>query len=650
MDAKKWRRELADAKRREKDWSDKAKKLIALYRGDQRKRNSFNIFYSNTDILAPSLLNSTPTPDVRRRFRDEDPLGKAVSTVMERALSVVLDQDESERSWKDDVLDACVIGRGLSRVRYVPQLVTEDATEPDEGEEAEPPVQRLQDEKVCIEHVHWEDYRQGYGRTWDEVQWVAFRHKLRKPEVAEKFGDDVAEQLTYSAQSDEEEKREDQADDTKYAELWEVWSKTDEKVCFVSEAKELVLYPLDTPDGEPPIAFERFFPIPEPLRLFSDANSQVPTPLYQLYEEQAEELNRLSVRINRIVGQMKVRGIYPGMLGEIASMLEGDDGTLQPIENAQAWAAAGGGLDRAISWMPVEQLAVVLIRLYEAREACKQTIYEISGLSDILRGATKASETLGAQQIKANFAMIRLSRMKDEVARYVRDSLRLVAEVIGEKMSPQTLAVMTGLRFPTAEEKAMLAAQGQQVPVPSWDEIMSVLANDKLRGYRVDVETDSTVAASIESDMTGIRDVLTGIVQLVQGLGPAVQAGAMPVEAVKELILAVTRRSKMGLAVEDALEKVQAPQPQQEPGAEQAQQAQQMEQMRAQAEQQAEAARMQLEQARAQADMAIAQAKAQAEIDIMRARAEAEMQLAREKMAMEMELERLKIEANRAAL
>ena len=94
MDAKKWRKELSDAKKREQDWCDKSKKLWDLYRGNEKTRNSFNILYSNTDILAPSLLNSAPVPDVRRRFRDDDPLGKAVSTVMERALSVVCDQDD----------------------------------------------------------------------------------------------------------------------------------------------------------------------------------------------------------------------------------------------------------------------------------------------------------------------------------------------------------------------------------------------------------------------------------------------------------------------------------------------------------------------------------------------------------------------------
>ena len=46
--------------------------------------------------------------------------------------------------------------------------------------------------------------------------------------------------------------------------------------------------------------------------------------------------------------------------------------------------------------------------LYQQREQIKAVIYELTGLSDIARGASKASETLGAQQLKSQWGSIRL--------------------------------------------------------------------------------------------------------------------------------------------------------------------------------------------------------------------------------------------------
>ncbi|MCQ4187755.1 hypothetical protein FK515_29740, partial [Klebsiella pneumoniae] len=74
-----------------------------------------------------------------------------------------------------------------------------------------------------------------------------------------------------------------------------------------------------------------------------------------------------------------------------------------------------------------------------ARDQCKQTIYEITGISDIVRGASDAGETATAQQIKSRFASIRLQKMQAEVARFAADLIRIKAEIMCELYQPQTL-------------------------------------------------------------------------------------------------------------------------------------------------------------------------------------------------------------------
>lgn len=623
---KRWLLELKLADKRESDWRKKAGKVWDKYRQKDAKKHSFNILWANTETLRPAVYNSLPKPDVRRRYKDADPLGKACSEVLSRSLEYGLDTTDFDGTIKATVLDMLLPGRGVARVRYVPSLqqvgVTPETHE--EGMEQHAPAgealegdsEELTWEQAPIEHVQWDDFRISAGKEWSEVCWIAFRHRLTRDELIEQFPD-CGEHVNLDNTDDEDlnNERDDKIRDSfKTAEVWEIWDKDENRVLFISNGyKEKPLKSVDDP-----LNLQGFFPVPRPCYAIEDSSSLVPVPLYELYKEQAEELDRISARINKLVEGLKLRGIYDATLTELSEVMRGQDNDLIPASNVTALLERGG-LEKAIWWLPIEQAARVLKELYVQREQCKGVIYEVTGISDILRGSTNASETATAQQIKSQWGSNRLKRMQAEVQRFIRDLIRLQGEIIGEKFQQETLATMTGLKFPTGQEKqaammqyqqqAMMAQQqGQQPPPqpqmpPSWDEILQVIRDDKQRTFKIDIETDSTIAASQESDMKGLTELLTGVTQLVQGLGPAVQMGALPLEALKEIILTVTRRAKMGNAVEDALDKMQQP-----PQKEQDNSAQ-VAQAKAQADQQIQQARMQadqaIEQARMQADMRV---------------------------------------------
>lgn len=619
-EVRRWLLEIRLASKREKDWREKAKAIFDKYRGKDRKKNSFNILWANTEVLRPALYNSTPKPDVRRRFRQDDMLGKAVAEVAERSVSYCIDAYDLDNCLKNDVLDALLPGRGLSRVRYIPQFKEAAAAPAEEPEtndaqpvadepsrikagffpakqavasaqpEAGSTSEELEYQQALCEHVQWDDYLQGPGKTWDEIPWIAFRCRLTRDDLVEKFGELIGKEIKLNEVS-EPELRENKESDLKEvfqrAELWEIWDKDSERVFFVNESyRKGLIYP-EGEDGTPPLDLKNFFPCPRPLMLVEDSGTLIPIPLYELYREQAEELDRISGRINKIVNACRVRFVHDPTLTELKALMDADDNTGIPAEQARAWMT-NGGIEKAIWWMPIDQIATVLKELYVARDAAKQVIYEITGISDIIRGATDPRETLGAQKLKANSSSLRLQRMQREVQRYVRDLIRLLAEVIGEHFDQQTLAQMTGLQFPTALQKQQaqlllqaaqqVQQQGQQIPqeaaqkieflqeqmkMPSWEDVLGVLQSDMQREYRVDVETDSTVAENLQQDMEGLREVVGGLVEFWQGAGPAVQAGALSIDAVKSISLVIARRARMGLEVEDALEEgFQQPRPQ----------------------------------------------------------------------------------------
>lgn len=586
-----WWRELRLCEKREKPWRDKADKIVKRYRGEEKKKNRFNVLWSNTETLRPAVYNSRPNPDVRRRFRDSDPVGKAVSELLERSLAVMVDYECTDQSFKNDVLDGLLVGRGVTRLRYIPQLsepqkpsqsATEDPStatpnDPDvldSGEEQE----EVEYEQVVPEHVSWKDIRFGYARVWEEMPHIFFRHKLTKPDAQKKFNKDDLKSVQFAVPVKEDNQNEDTNETERVAEFWECWDRIGQRVFFLQEKVEKLLFPTDNPDGTPPLKLSGFFPIPEPLRMVENTDSFEPIIPFTLYEQQADELDDITGRINKIVKALRLRGMYDSKLTELSDMMSADDNDLIPVQSAQAYID-GGGLDKAITWFPIEQGAQVLESLYEARDRQKAIIDELTGISDIVRGATDPDETRGAQELKQNNYSVRLSRMQKEVQRYCRDVLRIAAEIMAEKFAPQTFTEMTELQFPTAQQKqqaqaqaqaqAQLAQQQGQPPpppdptlqLPSWEEILQVLHSDGLRRFKVDVETDSTIAATLNSDMAGMAEVLKGIGELLQLVGPLVSNGSLPVDAAKELIMSTVRRARMGQVVEDAFDKMKPPAP-----------------------------------------------------------------------------------------
>ena len=619
--ARLWLDSIALARKNEEAWRKAAGEARERYRGDSQNNQGkrFNILFANTQITLPAIYNSTPIPDVRRRFGDADPAGKVAAQVLERSLSYSFDAYDFGGNMRAAVFDSVLAGRGVLRVRYEPSFEETEEEQREEAEEyaeeaAQPAAPRLVFQKVCVEHVNWQDFIIGPGRKWEEVPWIGFEHRLTRDELEDRFGDLGAtmplDVITDDARARNSDPR-DVPDVFKRGTVYEIWDKEEREVLFVAPSlPSKILKRVDDPLG-----LQDFWPMPRPIYDVADSGSLVPIVPYALYKDQAEELDRVTRRIDLLVEQCRYRGLRAADISEFESLARAKDGEFIAVENAMQFAERG--LDKAIWHAPLETLVSVIVQLIQHREMLKATIYEITGLSDIVRGASVASETATAQQIKAQFGSIRIQDRQAEVQRLARDAVRLMAELIGEKFEPETLSLMTGVDLPQAQQKmmaqqaAMMAQQsGQPVPpeieqvltVPSWDDVLQVLRSDAMRGYRVDIETDSTVQADVARLKTNAAEFVQGFGGFIQAVGPAVQAGAMPMDVVADLLTAFARNFKLGRQAEDALERMGKLAAQPAPGADQAAQQQAAE---AQAEQQRVAMEVQAKQAEAQAKMQI---------------------------------------------
>lgn len=661
-----WLEELRDAYKREKDWRKDAKRLVEMFECERRRETLYNILYANTETMSPALYNTTPRPDVRRRFKDEDDVARAGGLVLQRVLEFLLDNNLQDSPHFDTIieqalLEALVVGRGVVRFRYEFS-----------GE------QRIESEGISAEIVAWQRFRHAYAKQWKDVSWVAFQHFMTREQLRENFGD-IANRLPLNVSSAEADHNEDEEswqggendEGQKYlGQVWEIWDKNSRKVYFISpDLPEQMLRVADDP-----LHLSGFFPIATPLMFFPKISSLEPVPLYAAYEGQAKELNRITLRIARIIEALKVRGFYDSTVGGLDRVLEADDNELIAAENVVAMQQ-GQTLDRSIWLMPLNELVLVLQQLYTQRDQIKQIIYEITGISDIIRGSSSAYETATAQNYKNQWGSLRLRRLQKQVSMFVRECLRVMGE-IATRMQPETLIKMTGLQFPRQAEQQqaqmmlqqlqgqmqqlqMMAQQdpraGQQLQAldgqmkqyqavlnkPNWETILQFLQNSVVRNYRIDIEANSTIEPEAAEDGQKLGEFLNAFAQFMNGIAPLVQQGYLPIEAGREMLLAITRKYRFGEDVEDSLKQITMPQQQGDDKGKAAEQEAQAKIQQIQQKGQVEAQKGQMDLALKQ--LQLQQKQKEAEMD-MALKAQ-ELQVKQQEIAMKEQLGRVKAEA-----
>lgn len=581
----------------DKDWLEAAREITEIYEAGKQDENPFNILYSNTETLLPALYNSTPRPEVSARYSSmasDRRLDAAVAQTSERLLEYTADTNSGEyetfdEATRDAVLQALVPGQGDVRVRF----------KEDKGYQ-----------EICVESVAFDRFIWGYSRKWQNVPWVAYGHDLNKADFERMFPDFAKTQkykdvdwkvLEEKAQNSPSIWDPDLNSKGKKKEptllVWEVWEYAEKGINYVCEEFEEEFIRQD----KYPFNLKSRFPSPKPLQFIKRVNSLTPRPLYEEYRTQAEELNDLTRRLKRVVKAIRVRGVYHPALDVLKEIFDQDsDNALIPAEQAQVIADAGG-LDKFIWLVPVDMLVQTALSLYDAREKCKQTIYEIMGIGDVLRGTSVASETARAQEIKNQWGSLRIKRLQKDVMVFCRDIFRITLEFAANKYSPLTFKQITSLPYlfdaqkvqvqqqvQMAQQQAQqmqqqwqMAAQqaqamGQPPPqqpppppeipnafllqFPSWENIIGVLRSSFERQYRIDIETNSTVDLEATEDKAAIGEFMNAFGQMSAGLEPMVASGRLPFEASKVIMGETFRRFRFGRRVQDALEMMQPPQ------------------------------------------------------------------------------------------
>jgi len=535
----KWMERIRTAQRRDEDWLKDARAAERTYsmneKGDAGKVPDFNILYSNVETIVPSIYNSTPVPDIRpkwsREMPDEmqgmeaqDPV-KVVSDILERAVAIQIDDNSLDTEIEGSAQDAFLAGRGIVRVRMDSDV--EEFTQVEvmqdpvtfEYTEEEVTYQQVSNERVLYETVPWRDYLEGPASRFEDLPWVAFKHTITQEMLA-----DYDEELMSSQAIDN-----DPSDNTGDMTVWEIWCKDSRTVKFVRENDGVVMKMEDDPLG-----LKGFFPIHRPVQPVCLTGRRTPINPYKVYRKQAEELDKITRRINAIVDGLRVRGGIAGDAENIQAVADAGDNELVPIRNVEGLAQTGG-LDKAIIWWPVDMAIQVLRELMVSREQTKQLIYEITGISDIVRGSSNSGETATAQQIKTQWGSLRINKMQRLIERQVRDLFVITSELIAKNFSPERLTEITGIQ--------------------ATEEVMAVMEGG-VEQYIIDVESDSTVRADLTRMKGEMGEFLNGTASFFSTMAPVVAQAPQMAGAVVDLYSAFARQFNLGKQAEDALEQM----------------------------------------------------------------------------------------------
>jgi hypothetical protein len=615
-------------------WEKRGLKVVKRYRDErdaiEMPRMKFNILWSNIQVLFPALYGRQAKPEVSRRYMDQDPVGRLASTMLERVMEYETMQfGDFDAAMSGAVQDRLLPGRGTAWIRYEPVIVNdrpevEGEIEQDEAQvynTIEDPTERIDAAHSPIDYVYWSDFLHSPARTWDEVWWVARAVYMTKEEGVERFGDVFNNVSLTSSNTDMDGKNPLTAKMTydKKAMVYEIWNKRTAKVCWIAKG-----YPQALDERDDPLELEEFFPCPKPLMATTTTGTMIPVPDYCEYEDQAQELDNLTQRIYLLTKACKAVGVFNAEFKELARMFsEGVDNKLFPVTG---WAAMSekGGLKGAIDMMDTSQIIVTLRELYAAREQVKQSIYEIMGISDILRGSSKAQETLGAQQLKANFGSLRLKSSQGDVARFATDIFKLKAQVICKFYPPELIVQMSGvMNTPDGQDPQMLQAA------------LEMLSNSTIRDFHIAVEADSLAQIDEQAEKQGAQEAIQAIGLFLREAIPMITQAPETLPMASEMLLFLVRRFRAGRGLESAVERAMKALQDKADAATQQQPSPPPEMLQMQAEQQAEQMRMQAqaqsEQMKMQAQAQIEQGKAQLEMQMHQAKVEAEMQLAQMK-------------------
>lgn len=478
-----------------------------------------NIFNSNIIVLTSMLYGRMPKVEVSRRFADsDDDVSRVAGLILTRMLNndIEVAGEDMMSTFRNALQDRLLPGLGTARVRYE---FSEEETETDEiGEDGNPvldengdPTKKVEsvinDEWTDISYWNWLDLLFSPARTHAEIRWKAYRNYFGRREFKKEFPDTDLKDIPFESKGPMY--RVERSDSDKPAapqtEVWEIWDKTTKKVFWFNENGTKILRVKDDF-----LKLEGFFQEPPPMVANVTTQNYLPKSDYDIAKDLYQAINVLETRINLLTEACKLVGVYNKASGEIKRIFnEGVENDLIPVDD---WAAFSerGGLEGNIIWLPIKEVAEVINILTVKQEQKIQQLQQITGMSDVMRGAqTEARKTAAATKLEATFGSVRMEALQNEFARWVTDCQNLKVEIICKHYQPYCILQQSNILLtPDA---------------PYAEQAVQLIKDYDSSRWRIVVRPESLAIADYAQLKQDRSEFLMGLAQFMQSAAPLLE-------------------------------------------------------------------------------------------------------------------------------
>ena len=472
-----WLQKIAKAENAYRDYHKLLKDIRRYYRNEIRSDKQ-NIFWSSIETLKPFLYFKQPRPYVERKDKTADKVANLACRIMEKSLLWDLEQFDFDSVVKYARNDFLLGGEGLAVERYRPVFgQIEDMS----GNRFEVKI----DETVVTEYIDPVYFIADSDKVgiWEDCTWFAVRQYMTFAEVEANFGSETAALLSF-----------DDNGKSKSVEVYEIWDKQTRRTLYVSKAcpRQFLKVINDA------FALSGFYPLPKPLLATCTNDSLIPVPDYIQIKPLLDELDGVTARMEKTMKALKISGCYDNAFPELGNILN-KEVTLVAVSDFDRLKSAGG-IKNIVDFMPIDQYIAALQALASRRQDLINAIYEVTGVSDIMRGSSKAGETATAVTQKTNFGTLRNQDRQNDMQRFIADLFRIKAEIICECF---------------AEDKLLSFLPENERRTPEASAAVKLLKTDKLRGMVLGVESDVTFgeAARVEKNLEAVTTIHTMIGQ-----------------------------------------------------------------------------------------------------------------------------------------
>lgn len=474
----------------------------------------FNIFWSNVQVILSAIYSKLPSPEVQRTHNDaQDDIARVAANILKRIFDFELKNlDESpDDVYRKVIIDRFVPGMGVAWPRYAYSSRSEQVPmiqNPMTGAMITPEqtMEVITDESAPLDYVRWSDFFYSPCRTWEGRRWIARRVHMNKDIARKRFGEDVANGMEFkngfkSSYEDDPLRQSPEP----LAEVYEIWDYTQKGVFWYATGSKKLL------DQKPdPLGLSNFWPVKRVLHATLTSRAFLPRADYTFVQDQYEELNLIAYRTKMLTEALRVVGIYDKNSEPLSRILgQAADNQMIPVDN---WAlfAEKGGIKGVVDWFPLEMVVNTLDKLSQRKAALLQEIYEVLGLSDIMRGMSVASETATAQQLKAQFGSARMQRVQAEIAEFITMLMRTRAEIICRHWQPETILARSQIMNTPDAELAMQAIQFMKM--------------DPTVAMRLTITADTIAAPNWNEEKQQKTEFLQAVSQFITMSMPLVQS------------------------------------------------------------------------------------------------------------------------------